>query len=917
MNFGKDKMKKSLLLKILLCYFLIFITSAFAVDYGEIRGIVIDKENGEPLPFANVLIVGTSMGAATDENGEFRIGQVPAGAYKVQAKFMGYQSVTMENVRVSINRITDLEFELPVDALTTEEIVIQASKPPVDVEVSSSSQMITSEEIQNIPVVTNVKDLVALQSGVVKQGNDIHIRGGRSDEVLYLIDGVPARNPITGVASVEIDVNQIEEVEILTGGFDAEYGNANSGVINIITKSGRDKFNFDAVLKSDAPFQNKYSTNYDYAYVGFSGPVPLVPNSGFTLSARMEGDDTYYKIGGGYGKTKFLGFNINDRQEGDYSVMAQVHFQPWKPFRIKLQGQFDKSSWKGFNWAWKNIPEELPVQKSSTNRFSAIISHTLSKDSYYNLSLSYQEGDSKTSLLGLNSPLESFNYGATYFDYEGNPIPADQISDIIRNTPELIDFSRTTAEYMRPPLDNDFDSDGFIDEGTYTNYYTNKYNTYSGDFDYTHFAGIHKIKAGFELTYDVVEKVEIENFGLFFPQRDTIPGPWPQYGDKRWFYDDARISGALFIQDRIEYAGMYLNVGLRADIFKHGSIVNDADFINQYNRATGKQVAEFEEYKVVWSPRVGLSIPANKSTKLFFNYGYFIQAPSFKELYLDPFLNDNIGNPNLDPRKSINYEVGMETEFITNYVLKVKLYGRDYAGDIGYSQTDTNPVRKVYENTGFGSSRGFEVEFRKIYSDYFSLTANYTYLLARGFDLTALDSYEDGSTIPPSVREQRVGWDYNHTLKVLANFEIMQHQTVNVFGLDISDLGLYFLFNGTFGRPYTPIVPGAIYVESNSSDGPGEVTMDATLHKGFKLFGMRNVLFLEVMNLINVRNVNIKDGGYYASSFNRRNGEVFNLGDLDDVTNKYLTPHQVEFLRANKAYTPPISFRLGYKLFIR
>jgi len=904
-------MKKNLFI-IILSFFTIILVSDFkAADYGEIVGTVLNKETGEPLPFANVMILNTSIGAAADENGKYRISQIPAGTYSVQATFMGYNKVTIENVRVSLNRITNLTFELGSETLKMEDVIVQATKQAVDVEVASSAKMINADEIKNMPIVTSVKDLVALQSGVVTDGENIHIRGGRSDEVLYLIDGVPARNPITGVASVEIDVNQIEEVEILTGGFDAEYGNANSGVINIITKTGRERLTFDAVVKTDALLNNSISTNYDYGYLGISGPVPFLPNSGFTLASHLEMDDTYYKIGGSYGTTKFLGLDINNRQYGNYGVMAQINYQPIRDLRIKAQAQLDKSNNKNFNWVWSQIPENLPITQSESNRFNVIVGYTISKDSYLNLSASYQNGKSKTALLGLDSPLDAFKFESVYYDYNGNRIPDDQIADILANNPSIIDFSKTKSNYNRPPLTNDFDSDGFVDEGIYQNFYVNSYETLDFDFDFTQFIGVHKIKGGFELSYQKVNQLEIENLGQYFAYRDTIPGAYPQYGTKRWYYNDALVNGAIYIQDRIQYAGMFLNIGIRGDIFRHGDIINDKDFINQFNNATGKNIVEFEKMKIVWSPRVGLSIPADKDTKLFFNYGYFIQSPNFSELYRDPFLTSVVGNPDLDPRKSINYEVGLETEFIKNYVLNIKLYGRDNSGDIGFRQTETVPARSIYENIGFGSSRGFEIEFRKVYSNYFSLTANYTYLLARGFDLTALDAYELGNTIPPSVREQRVGWDKNHTMKLLANFEVMENDELNFFGLPLSDIGIYFVVQAALGRPYTPIIPGAIYVEANSKDGPSELYIDATMHKGLELFGIRTVFFIEAKNIFGIQNINFNSG------FNARTGEVYNLGDLEGQSQKYLTQHQIEFLLANAAYTPDLSVRLGLKLYVK
>ena len=645
-----------------------------ASNTGEIVGKVVDKESGEPLPFANVMIVNTTLGAAADENGEFRIREVPTGVYSVKAKFVGYQTVTMEKVRVSINRITNLDFELPSETLVSEEVVVQAQRKAVDVEVASSAKLITAEDIQNIPVATNIKDLVALQSGVVRDGENIHIRGGRSDEVLYLIDGVPARNPITGVGSVEIDINQIQEVEILTGGFDAEYGNANSGVINIITKSGRDNYTMDVILKSDEPFGAKRSTNYDYGYLGISGPIEpfnwigIPGKSGFTLSAKADLSDTYYKIGGGYGQTDLYLFDVNNRQNSTYSISGQINYQPINSMRIKTQFQIDKGFKKSYNWAWQFLPDRLPSNRYTTKRLTTIINHTLSKNSFYTLSLAYTLGNSQTGLLGLNSPLDAYTYETQYYHKDGFYFPASELKEY---STEDIDFSKTISKYTPPPLTKDLDYDGFIDDGVYKSYYSNEYKSFTADFDFTYFITEHKFKGGFEFAYNTIKKLDINNYGVFVPQRDTIPGAWPEYGASRWYFNDSPWNGAFYLQDRIEYAGMFLNLGVRGDFFVHGSSINDQDFIDKFNEASGENITSFKKVKLVFSPRLGLSIPANRDTKLFFNYGYFIQNPGNRELYLDPFLNSTIGNPNLEPRKNINYEVGMETEFIPDYILNI------------------------------------------------------------------------------------------------------------------------------------------------------------------------------------------------------------------------------------------------------
>lgn len=885
---------------------------------GKIKGKVIDKETGEVLIGANVSLVGTTIGAAAQVDGTYLITNVPVGTYTLKASYMGYNSVSYNEVEVNINRTTIINFELSSQTITSQEVVVTAERQAVNVEVASSAKLITKKDIENLPTLTNVEELVGLQTGVVTIGEEIHIRGGQSDEVLYLIDGVPAKNPVTGVNALSIDINQIENVEILTGGFDAEYGNAQSGVINIITKSGRDRYSLEAVLKSDEPFAQKHTTNYDYAYIGLSGPMQLfdligMPGKGsFNLSVKTELNDTRYKIGGGYGSTDLGLFEMDNRQRSLYNVSGSVDYKPTKNIRLKLSYYYDKNFSKSFNWAWKNIPEYLPVSDWKSQQAQLILTHTIGENMFYQVSMSYSKHESQTSLRGMNSPLESFNYETTYYDTLGNPISRELIENILKNDPGFVDFSKTNSKYQRPDIGIDKDNDGFIDLGQDQNFYKESSDVFNLKFDITKFIEGHKLKAGFNIQGKKIDKLDILNYGYYFAGRDTIPGAYPEYGDSRWYFNDNPWEGSVYIQDNIEYAGMFLNIGVRGDFYVHGDRINDEDFIKQYNLATGENVEEFDKFKFELSPRIGLSIPASENTKLFFNYGYFTQLPTLEQLYRDPFLSSRVGNPDLKPKKSITYEVGMESEFMTDWVLLMKLYGRDFGGSINTRNTETKPIRKLYDNTGFGSSRGFEVELRKVYKRYWAFTANYTYLMARGFDLSDLQYYRLGSSItPPPVREQRVGWDINHNLNVIFNFNVSQFDEYDLFGIKLKDFGVSVINRFTSGSPYTALIPGSLYVESNSSTGPYYYNVDATINKGFTFGKTRVTFFLEAKNLLDISNVNIGGG------FNTRTGEVINLGDLDGATNKYLTYHSVMFRRANATYYPGLSLRMGLKLFIK
>jgi len=891
---------------------------AAVVQEGEIRGTVRDAETGEPLIGANVIVEGTPLGAAVDVDGGFRIVRVPPGVYSVSASMIGYERVTMTDVRVSIDRVTELNFELRVETIEGGEVMIVAERQAVNVEVTSSAKLITSEEIERIPAITNVQDLMRLQTGVVASDENIHIRGGRGDEVLYLIDGVPANNPVTGVNAFQVDLNQIEEVEIITGGFDAEYGNAQSGIINIITKRGRDYYSVEAVTKTDEIFPADVSTSYTYGYLGLSGPFePLrllgVPGrTGFNISLNGTLDDTHQRIGGGYGRTDFGLFSIPNRQRSEYAFSGGLDYS-LKGFRAKVTYRDSRSASKSFNWSWIRNAENLPISTDHTRRITTIFTQTLPWNAFIQLSAGYSRSKSHSGLLDLASPLDAFQFVSTYFDTLGQAIPMEEIDAVLRNDPGRIDFSRTRSEYARPEIPIDSDNDGFIDSGSSQNWTDYKADVIDIDLDLTkHIGRVHQFKTGINITGKRIDYLGITDYGSFHPSRDSLPGPWPEYGRTRWYFSDIPWDGSAYMQDKIEYAGMYLNLGVRVDFYRHGSTLDDPDFIIAFNRATGDSVTTFKRNRFVWSPRLGLSIPANKDTKLFFNYGFFTQLPTFGELYRSPFLSDVVGNPRLRPRTSSTYEVGIETEFVPNWVLLAKLYGRDFAGSIGFRNTDTVPSRVIYENTGFGSSRGFEIELRKIYSGYVGATINYTYLLARGFDLTALDQFERGSIVPPPVREQRVGWDVNQTANVYVDVHVPRGRKPRLLGVPLEGMSISVLGQVLSGYPYTPIIPGALRVEPNSNTGPLQFYIDLTLSKDFYLKTSRFTVFSEILNLLDYSNVNVGSSG-----FNRRTGELLDLGDLDGGTSRYLTYREVLFRRSSSTFGPGRRIRLGLKFYVQ
>jgi hypothetical protein len=213
-----------------------------AGDVGKITGKVIDKATGKPLAYANIVLIGTSRGAMSLEDGGFMILNVAPGVYDVQASFMGYKPVLVSGVVVEPDLTRTVDFELESTIVEVlKPIVIEAERPLVQADVTATRKTFLMDEVQTLPV-DNPVNVINYISGSSIDATGTHIRGGRAVEVGYYIDDAPIQDPIANNALMAVSNQSVNEMIIYTGGFNAEYGNASSGIVNIITSEGTDKF---------------------------------------------------------------------------------------------------------------------------------------------------------------------------------------------------------------------------------------------------------------------------------------------------------------------------------------------------------------------------------------------------------------------------------------------------------------------------------------------------------------------------------------------------------------------------------------------------------------------------------------------------------------------------------------------------
>jgi hypothetical protein len=224
-----------------LFFFLILPSIALAGTAGKIKGKVTDLQTSEPLIGANVLVVGTSFGSATDVNGDYVISNLDAGVYEVRASYVGYQTITISNIRVNADLTTELNFELPAEGIEVGEIEVIGERPLVQKDLTNAQRITTSEDIDALPI-RGINAIVELTPGVVVQDETVFIRGGRRDEVGFYLEGASITNPLVGGRNITINSDAIEEIQIQAGGYTAEFGGANAGIIRQQFKSGTPDF---------------------------------------------------------------------------------------------------------------------------------------------------------------------------------------------------------------------------------------------------------------------------------------------------------------------------------------------------------------------------------------------------------------------------------------------------------------------------------------------------------------------------------------------------------------------------------------------------------------------------------------------------------------------------------------------------
>ncbi len=816
---------------------------------GKILGKVTDEVTGEPIIGANVYLEDTGMGSMTDLSGEYFIIGVRPGSYTLVCSYIGYKKTIIQDIHVNIDLSTIKNIELGLEIIKGEEVVVVSKRVVIEKGRTNTTAYVSSEKIAAMPV-QEVSDLIQLQAGVVQDaGGSFHIRGGRGGEIAYLIDGVPITDQYNGGSSIGLENSWVQELQVISGTFNAEYGQAQSGIVNVVTKEGAQKFSGnlsfstgDHVSTADQIFWNIKTVNLNEKNVALSlqGPISFLPEGSFYSSLRYKTTEGWL-----YGKNQVL---IDDTVPiQNYINEAQsTQTQEERSYGIKVPDSLQTGD-----------GAYVPIDGDSKVSFYAKLSTNISPSIKLRYSMFYTTATGKSYSDGRRYSPEGIR---TWYDESYNHIVS--LNHVLSNksfyTINFSNYSKHTQAYLfEDPLDLRYRSSPYSDEsfsfgGTQNGRYDIVRSALSAKFDLTtQLSQSSQMKFGAEIKrhdLDYYSLTTVAEGSLYEEPTLRLPAQNTSGYDA---YNVKPLEGSAYIQNVFEYDDIIVNAGLRYDYWDPNALlpVNLRAETDTDNGIRLDSELKAGVTRSQLSPRFGLAYPISDNGVIHVSYGHFFQLPRFNAIY-DNYeyeiqlggLQTTMGNVNLKPEKTIGYEMGIQQQLSPVYGLELTMYYKDISNLLSQEIISTidEKVYARYINRDYGNVRGITLTLNKLYSDLFAGSIDYTYQVAKGnaSDPNAVfNDYNDNKEVEKQVLP--LDWDQTHTLNT--SLTVGKPGGVN--------LGLIGRF--ATGQPYTPSSPGsALDTQFENSDRkPASYNFDLNLYKTVRLDKVKMKLYCKVFNL--------------------------------------------------------------------
>jgi len=637
----------------------------------------------------------------------------------------------------------------------------------------------------------------------------------------------------------------IEEVQVISGTFDAEYGQAMSGVVNAVLKSGSE----DAIEWSAEIYGGDFVTPDNASRYPRNANVRpnAIQNYQLSVSGPTGLDKTTFLIGGRryvnegflFGERRFMPGDDNELETltlhptGDGKIVPMGWSEEWSgQFKLMNRslgnvsisyqaiGQYSES--QRYQHMFRFNPDGATEQSSMSLSHGFEVTHTVSDASFYTVSLRQ-------------------NY-YRYTDYAFEDV-----------------FDARYIEYGRPFGDRNYEYGAFV-QGVDLSRFKQETSTYIIKASVTsQVTSAHLVKFGVE--YQTSE-MTFGPPGLFDPYSAFLR-PIVDSRDNPGLRTYHPTAFAGYLQDRMEIADFRMRVGARLELFNANTTV-PSDPQNPANSITDAPSSEMidSKIKVALAPRVGISYPITDQGSIFFSYGHFYQMPGLGQLFSNSdytLLRDLqtggwtqfgvMGNPNLEPEFTIQYEFGVKMQLGESFGVDVSVFSKDIRNLLGveFVSTYTSADYARFTNVDFGEVRGFTLAVDQRLGEYLTASLDYTYQLALGNSSDARETANRAAAgEDPRPRQVPLNWDQRHSLNSVLT--LLKPQDYTVTGV---------LRFGS-GQPYTPTVLSRLgaNLETNSSRKDPYLIVDVRSEKSVNLFGVNGAVFLRVFNLFNTHQVN-------------------------------------------------------------
>ena len=905
---------KNLVTNVVLAALLVIISSPLfgQTGVGKLSGKIVDSQTKDPLIGANVVIVNTNLGAATNTTGDYFILNIPPGTYTVKISYVGYSPKQINDVRI----VSGITYELNASLATGLELnaVVISDKKFFEEKSTNTTKVFDASEIDKLPV-KGVEQLAGLQSGVVIRdgsggagGNaTINVRGGRGSEVLYIVDGVPQNDVYTGSNYAQVSNAAIEQISFQIGGYEAKYGQAQSGIINVTTKTGDPTYTFFADGMTSA-LTDKFG--YNLYTMTLSGPIiPGNKDHTIFLSAErgwfLDGDP--HAVGVSFNSDVVYSSDVLPNNSGGTWKFTGKTNSSIGDFNIRLGANVNTRKYYDFALSYaKENSSHNALTKLGNYSYSGKISQNISSSSFWNLNVGYKYFKTETgdgiwfdNVYAYGNNDMNAAIGSRYFSAgayhaglpngDGNRVSLDRYGIFYDQGRTYGSYSKRENQVLNMDLDFTSQVDNHLFEiGGGVNYSILRSFILSAPYRLASpvYASLDKTSQFFAMQpsvtgYDITGTNWTSNDG-YTANLKTISKPEPNAQTS--FAPKKPIISYAYIQDRFELNDIVLNIGIRADYFDtQTDVVADPTFpfLTSTTDPSGYQVVlKRKKPEFYVSPRIGLGFPITATTIFHAQYGKFVQQPPLDNLYFSPsdvaFLEHdaqaivNVGD--LKSEITTQYEIGFRQVLGDVAGLNITAFYKNTEGlintaPINFQRSDGGQTLTYFTptNTDFGTVKGLAITLDISKVSYFDLSLNYTYALAEGTGSSTSSSYVSafrniGSEIPKVIAP--LDFDQRHTGTVNIGFSVPKGQ-LGIF--ELVDANILISFNS--GRPYTPLAVQHILATGdntqygdtkgyvNSAYGPGNFRVDLKLEKSFAV--MNNMLltpYLWVENLFNAVN---------------------------------------------------------------